>query len=117
MRKAAKAHTSNAWERIIVKAINDGSTPKLTTSANESSCTPSGPDTPNIRATIPSNTSKSAATNTNTPAAPGCPANNSHIPTHPQSRLHKVSRLGTNARRLVFMNANGLSIIKLVEQR
>ena len=75
--------------------IVDGAIPKVISSARESICTPSGDDTPNKRAAIPSKKSKTAPSTIKAIAS-----SNSHLKAmthaiHPEKRLQQVIALGT----------------------
>ena len=77
-----------------MKTADAGATPKLTTSASESSSTPSLEETPNDRAAKPSQKSKAAANIIQTTAAEKFPLNAMTMAMQPENRLSSVIILG-----------------------
>ena len=71
-----------------------GATPKVTTSARESSSFPMGEDTPKARADIPSKKSNTAPSTIISTAQWYWPWNAAPVAIHPQMRLQQVMELG-----------------------
>ena len=76
------------------KSIVDGATPKVTTSASESSSFPIGDDTISSLADIPSKKSKAAPITIHRSAVSNCPWKAKDVAMHPEMRLQEVMVLG-----------------------
>ena len=94
----AKGHEPFALHSVYrlskVKTMAAGATPKVTTSASESSSFPSAPETPKRRAMNPSKKSKTAPRTMNSSAMASAPLMAKWMAMQPQMRLQDVMELG-----------------------